>query len=61
MYNYQGKFMKKNRSKKNKSNVSITKNPYYIALKNAGKRTAGNYGQRSEGLNVFFLAYDAGL
>ncbi len=40
--------MKKNRSEKNKSNVSISKNPYCIALENAGERTQGKHGSATE-------------
>ena len=47
--------MKKNRSEKNKSNVSITKNPYCIALKNAGERTQG-YGSVSAESRYFTKA-----
>ncbi len=31
--------MKKNRPEKNKTNISISKNPYCVVLENAGKRT----------------------
>ena len=40
--------MKKNRSEKNKSNISTLKNLYCVVLENAGKRTAGKGGARME-------------
>jgi len=40
--------MKNNRSKKNKSNISIVKNCYCIFLENASQRTQGGYGPRQE-------------
>ncbi len=45
--------MKKNRSKKIKSNVS--KNLYCVVLENAGKRTAGRAGSKieSDGAGVY--------
>ena len=41
--------MKRMDQKKNKSNVSIAKNPYCIALGNAGERTQGKSGLHAEG------------
>ena len=38
----------KKMDQKSKPNVSISKNPYCIALENAGKRTQGNGGVRME-------------
>ena len=40
--------MKKILSTKNKSNISILKNRYYITLENVGKRTAGQCGPHQE-------------
>jgi len=40
--------MKKNSSEKNRSNVSISKNPYCIILENAEKRTVGREGDLFE-------------
>ena len=54
--------MKKNRSKKNKPNMSIAKNTYCIALGNAGKRTAGVKGLIMEGpqrnVRPYLMSYD---
>ena len=44
--------MKKNRSEKNKSNISIVKNSYCIVLESAGKRTQGSTGHGTEGSSV---------
>ncbi len=40
--------MKNNKSAKNKSSISTLKNFYCVTLENAGKRTQGKQGSKSE-------------
>ena len=44
--------MKKNRLEKNKPNMFSVKNPYCIALENAGKRTQGKFGSNMEAYKI---------